>query len=359
MSPFHSAEHDRKDYPLFAEPARADHTFEEKLSAVDALTDVMLGRSRARSDSLLAAARAKIDGQLEDRGDFEQASGIIECGRVREDEALRQERVSADQTLRAERAEHASLLVSERAGASHALSSERARSHDALATRDEFMSVVSHDLRGLLITMVGFAELIGQEEAREHDADTVQKYVQYIARSGARMNRLIGDLVDVASITANRLALSMELGDGKQVAMEAFEAFELAAREDGIEFTMDVQSAPCRARFDSARILQVVTNLLSNAIKFTSSPGTVVLRVTCADQELRFAVSDSGPGIADDMLEAIFERHLQLTKNDRRGLGLGLYICRQIIQRHGGRIWAESTLGVGSTFTFTLPLHAG
>lgn len=358
MSPGNSAEDDHTDPRLPVErAAQADHALDERMSAVDDLTDVMISRSRARSDSLLAAARARIDGQLGGGGDCARATRTVERGRAREDEALRQERVSADQTLRSERAQHASLLVTEREGANHALTCERARSHDALATRDEFLSVVSHDLRGLLITMVGFAELIGQEEAREHDADTVHKYVQYIERSGARMNRLIGDLVDVAGISANRLALVMEVGDGKQIAKEAFELFELAARVGGISLTMEVDPASCPGSFDSARILQVLTNLLSNAIKFTPSPGKVNLSVTRVAQELRFAVSDSGPGIADDLLEAIFERYLQVTSNDRRGLGLGLYICRHIIQRHGGRIWAESVIGEGSTFTFTLPVH--
>ncbi|HEX6275439.1 MAG TPA: ATP-binding protein, partial [Polyangiaceae bacterium] len=109
--------------------------------------------------------------------------------------------------------------------------------------------------------------------------------------------------------------------------------------------------------FDPARVLQVLVNLLSNAIKFTPPNGRVVVGVECIGEELRFKVSDTGEGIPLAKLEAIFERFVQVTEKDRRGVGLGLYISKCIVQGHGGRIWAESTLGTGSTFCFTLPIQ--
>ena len=110
------------------------------------------------------------------------------------------------------------------------------------------------------------------------------------------------------------------------------------------------------AAFDPARILQVLVNLLSNAIKFTPTDGKVVVRVERLGDEIRFAVSDTGEGIPTDKLEAVFERFLQVKPNDRRGVGLGLYISKCIVQGHGGRIWAESRMGHGSTFCFTIPI---
>ena len=113
------------------------------------------------------------------------------------------------------------------------------------------------------------------------------------------------------------------------------------------------------AAFDPARILQVLTNLLTNALKFTPVHGQIVVRLERSGDEIRFGVRDTGVGIPPDQLEAVFVRFLQVTANDRRGLGLGLYISKAIVQGHGGRIWAESKIGEGSTFCFTLPIEGG
>jgi signal transduction histidine kinase len=109
------------------------------------------------------------------------------------------------------------------------------------------------------------------------------------------------------------------------------------------------------ASFDRDRIFQVMANLLGNAIKFAEEDGHVTVRAEQLEGQLRVSVSDSGMGIAEDQLECIFERFWQIQKNDRRGMGLGLFISRCIIESHGGTLWAESRPGEGSTFHFTLP----
>ena len=103
----------------------------------------------------------------------------------------------------------------------------------------------------------------------------------------------------------------------------------------------------------------MLVNLLGNAIKFTQSGGAVVVRLERAAEELRFSVRDTGMGIAADKLGEVFERFSQLKADDRRGVGLGLYISKSIVKRHGGRIGVESRLGEGSTFWFTLPVDVG
>lgn len=117
--------------------------------------------------------------------------------------------------------------------------------------------------------------------------------------------------------------------------------------------------APAVLAFDPARILQVLTNLLSNAIKFTEVGGRVTVRVSdVGGGDIRVSVSDTGIGIRADKLDAVFVRFIQVAGNDRRGLGLGLYISKSIVLGHGGRIWAESQLGEGTTFSFTLPFRS-
>jgi signal transduction histidine kinase len=171
------------------------------------------------------------------------------------------------------------------------------------------------------------------------------------------MSRLIGDLIDVASIESGVFALTRTVGDPVQVVTEAVEALEAQALAGGVSLVAEIVPPLPRAAFDPARILQVLVNLLSNAIKFTPPHGKVVVHVEGVGNAMRFAVIDTGAGIPADKLEAVFERSFQVARNDRRGAGLGLYIAKCIVQAHGGRIWAESTRGEGSTFSFTLPMH--
>ena len=220
------------------------------------------------------------------------------------------------------------------------------------------MGIVSHDLRNLLGAVVSFAVLIEHHAAQPERADEVITHARRIQRGGARMNRLIGDLVDVASIEAGRLTVTREPGDPRLVVNEAVDTLHARALASGITLTADVAAAPALVWLDQARILQVITNLLSNAIKFTPEGGSICVRIEQEAGDVCFAVEDSGIGISAEHLENIFRRFSQVEKNDRRGLGLGLFISRCIVQGHGGRIWAESQLGRGSSFRFTLPIRA-
>jgi len=209
----------------------------------------------------------------------------------------------------------------------------------------------------MLNAMLGSAALIERGLIQQDLVEQVVSHARRIQRSGARMNRLIGDLVDVASIEAGVLAVTREVGDPTTVVTEAVDTFQVQAAAAGVALVAEIVPASTLAAFDSARILQVLTNLLSNAIKFTPRHGTIVVRVERFGDEIRFTVSDTGLGIASDKLEAVFVRFHQVTENDRRGVGLGLYISKAIVQGHGGRIWADSKIGVGSTFCFTLPIN--
>ena len=350
------SEREQTDESLRVEREKADRALEEELAAIDETADAVISRARARADDVLAAARAKTDRQSATRASSVQSPKNIQRERVLEDQAVREERASADEALREERAEHVGLPSIEREATDKDLFSERARSDDALAARDEFLGIVSHDLRNMLNAVVGCADLIAKGVSRENHVEAVLVNTQRIERSAARMNRLIGDLVDLASIEAGKLAVSREVGDPTHVVMEAVDTFQAQASASGVALAAEIVPPSSLAIFDPARILQVLTNLLSNAIKFTPASGNVVVHVERIGDEIRFAVSDTGPGIPTEKLEEVFVRFLQLTKNDRRGVGLGLYISKCIVLAHGGRIWAERRSGGGSTFCFTLPI---
>jgi signal transduction histidine kinase len=169
------------------------------------------------------------------------------------------------------------------------------------------------------------------------------------------MNRLIGDLLDVTSIEAGRLTVVPEVHDAKALVRESLEAFQPAASAKGLSLHSTSPDSSLPATFDHDRILQVLANLVSNAIKFTGDGGSISIGLEPDGDEVRFSVSDTGTGIASDHLRVIFERFWQVTQGDRRGLGLGLFISKCLVEAHGGRIWAESEIGKGSTFRFTLP----
>lgn len=344
----HRPERDQTDESLRVERRSVDEAAEH-WAVIDETANAVVSRARARADAVLAAARARTDRQSATSA----ATGIIERQRALEDRAIRTERAQADETLREERAEHATLLSLERSETDQDLLTERTRSDDALATRDDFLGIVSHDLRDILNGIAGYASLIETGTATKKTSE----YARRIRRSVTRMDRLIGDLVDVASIEASRLAVTREVGDPTQVVSEAVESFQLRAAASGIALVTRIVPPSSLAAFDSARILQVLTNLLSNAIKFTSTGGTVVVHVERVGEDIRFAVEDTGTGIPEDKLESIFNRFVQVARNDRRGVGLGLYISKCIVQGHGGRIWAESRAGRGTTVCFTLPVH--
>jgi signal transduction histidine kinase len=170
------------------------------------------------------------------------------------------------------------------------------------------------------------------------------------------MNRLIGDLVDVTSIDAGKLAMSPVRGDAAALVAEAVETFQPAALEKGVSLSAQVPGGALPALFDHDRLLQVFANVIANAIKFTPLGGKIGIRVEEGRRLLRFCVSDTGVGIPTPLLDAVFERFWQVGANDRRGQGLGLYISRSIVDAHRGRMWAESDPGKGTRMYFTLPL---
>jgi signal transduction histidine kinase len=350
------SEREQTDESLRVEREKVDLALEDDFAAVDETADAVISRARERADEVLATARAKTDAETAARA-AGASRRMIEKERVIEDHALEEERADADETLREERAEKVGLLSAERGDTDKDLLSERARADEAVARRDEFLGIVSHDLRTMLNAMVGFAAIITKEVSQEDHVPRVLAHAQRIQRSGARMNRLIGDLVDVASIRAGALTVACEPADPAAVVAEAVETFQAQAASAAISLEAEIPVPIQGAVFDTPRILQVLSNLLVNALKFTPRNGRVVVRVERVGDDVRFAVSDTGIGIPADRLEAVFLRFLQVA-TDRRGVGLGLYISKAIVHGHGGRIWAESTVGAGSCFFFTLPSPA-
>jgi signal transduction histidine kinase len=354
-----AAERDKTDESLRKERQNTDDALSGDRATAERHADGAVDQARDVADAVLTAARLRADheslrsprpGETREARDGERAEA---------DRAVRGDRATADVALRSDRKEQASaltaLLVLERATTDAYLLTERARSDDAVAHRDDFLGMVAHDVRNLLNNIVLRLEALrpgeGEEERPQTTAaaDRIRRYV-------ARMNRLIGDLVDVTSIEAGKLAVTPVRSDAAALAAEATETFQPAALAKGIDLVAEVPAGPLYAEFDRDRMLQVFANLIANSIKFTRAGGKIVVRVEAARAKLRFSVSDTGVGIPESMRDAIFERFWQVGENDRRGQGLGLYISKSIVDAHRGRIWAEGTVGKGSQLYFTIPV---
>jgi signal transduction histidine kinase len=325
--------------------------------AAEEIANGVLERARGAADAILGTARAKADQKLgEAAGRAARNSLVVE--RAVEDETMERARATADETLRHERRENARalalLLPLERQRTNQHLAAERALVDDTISTRDDFLGIVTHDLRHLLagisINAAVFRRTAAETEAGRQMAAGAERIELYVAR----MNRLIGDLVDVVSIEAGKLRVTAIPGDLRALVAEAVQLFSAAASEKGVSLQGEVGTG-LKGAFDYGRMLQVLANLVSNSLKFTARGGTIAIRVEPAGDELHFSVRDDGSGIAADMLERVFERLEQVGTVDRTGLGLGLYISRCIVEAHGGRIWAESRIGQGSRFSFTIP----
>ncbi|MDZ5662890.1 ATP-binding protein [Nocardioides sp. S-58] len=239
---------------------------------------------------------------------------------------------------------------------------------EANAAKSLFLATVSHEVRTPLAALVGATELLVHADPGAEQ----EHYVQMVHRSGQRLMHLVNDLLDYSGLEAHQDVLHPRVF-GLRAAVDDVAGWAVPLAEArGLTFSLTVdESVPVTAFGDGRRVVQVVTNLVQNALKFTDRGG-VEVRVEarsgapCPDEEectadtwVRFEVADTGIGIAEDHLQALFEPFTQVDPHaarEHRGVGLGLAICRALADLLGGRLDVRSTPGVGSTFTFGVPL---
>ena len=221
--------------------------------------------------------------------------------------------------------------------------------------RDEFTSVVSHELRTPLTSIRGSLGLL-ESGVLGPLPERAQRMTQIAVENTDRLVRLINDILDLERLDSDGLHLRESACDAEQLIARATEVMLAAAV--AADVTLAVDTAPAAFKADADRIIQTLTNLIGNAVKFSPRGGTVQIGSVRRSDEILFTVRDGGRGIPADQLESIFGRFQQVDSTDSRqsgGTGLGLAICRSIVELHGGRIWALSTAGQGSTFSFVVP----
>ncbi len=222
--------------------------------------------------------------------------------------------------------------------------------------KDEFVSVVSHELRTPLTSIRGSLGLLASGTLGPI-SEKGQRMLYIAVRNTDRLVRLINDILDVERIQSGKVTMERQSCNTTGLLAQAVEEMGGMAEKAGLTLNVTAQPLPLWA--DPDRLVQTLTNLLSNAIKFSPAGSIVWINVVRQGEEALFSVQDQGRGIPAGKLESIFERFQQVDVSDSRdkgGTGLGLAICRSVVHQHGGRIWAESKGGRGSTFYFTLPL---
>jgi PAS domain S-box-containing protein len=212
----------------------------------------------------------------------------------------------------------------------------------AIASRDELIAIVSHDLKNPLHS-IGLG------------ASNAMKSLDIVSHSAARMNRLISDLLDIASIDARNLSIRREPSQPAQIVAQVSEMLEPFAKAKGIQLRREIQDNLPSIDVDPSRIEQVLSNLIGNSVKFTPKDGTITIGAEKQGEDVCFVVSDTGPGIPPEHFEHIFDRHWQAKETAHLGTGLGLAIAKGIVESHGGQIWVTSNPGQGSSFYFTIP----
>ena len=248
----------------------------------------------------------------------------------------------------------------------------RAQTAEAASeAKSVFLSNVSHELRTPLTSVLGFAKIIKKrleekvfpliptnDRKAQHAIAQVSENLGVVVIEAERLTALINNVLDLAKIEAGKVEWNMTTVAVPEVIARATAATASLFETNGLHFHKEIAPNLPKIVGDEDKLIQVVINLISNAVKFTAA-GWVACRAECKDGEIVISISDTGIGIAPEDQAGVFDKFKQVgdTLTDKpKGTGLGLTICKEIVEHHGGRIWVESEIGKGSTFSFALPV---
>jgi signal transduction histidine kinase len=250
-----------------------------------------------------------------------------------------------------------SVLAIQNASLFHEINEKGRELEVASRHKSQFLANMSHELRTPLNAILGYTELI-LDNIYGEIPDKVRGVLERVQNNGRHLLGLINDVLDLSKIEAGQLALSLTDYSLNSVVQTVFVAVEALSTEKHLLLKTEMPPALPMGHGDERRLSQVLLNLVGNAIKFTDA-GEVTIKATAADGSFTVAVRDTGPGVSESDQTKIFEEFQQADSSSTRtkgGTGLGLSIARKIIEMHGGRLWVESTLGNGSTFSFSIPI---
>lgn len=220
--------------------------------------------------------------------------------------------------------------------------------------KEEFLHSITHDLRNPMTSIKGFLKFLLDGIAGEIN-EQQKKMLTTMDRASEKLLTLINDILDIAKLEAGKLDVALEQTNLREMGTHIIEVAQGIAQRKQItfEFSFDESLNPINA--DKKLVERVITNLIGNAVKFTPDEGHIILEIKNEDNNIRVAVIDNGEGIPPDYIDKVFDKFKQVAGQRKGGTGLGLTICKYVVESHRGRIWVESKLGVGSKFIFTIP----
>jgi signal transduction histidine kinase len=223
--------------------------------------------------------------------------------------------------------------------------------------KSDFLANMSHELRTPLNAVIGFSEVLHEQMFGELNERQLA-YVDDVLAAGKHLLSLINDVLDLAKIEAGRMELELSEVAIPEVLRSAVSLNSERAGREGVELSLTTEPAEITITADERRVRQIVLNLVSNAVKFTPADGRVDVSAHVENGHVEVGVADTGPGIAPEDRETIFEEFEQTSEGRKaEGTGLGLPLSRRLVELHGGRLWVESEVGKGSTFRFTIPVR--
>ncbi len=251
-----------------------------------------------------------------------------------------------------------SVLAIQNARLFHEIDEKSRELEAASRHKSEFLANMSHELRTPLNAIIGFSEVLADGMFGEINAKQTE-YLRDILESGQHLLSLINDILDLSKIEAGRMELEPTDFDLLGAIENALILVRERASRHGIALGRTIDERLGMIRADERKVKQVLLNLLSNALKFTPEGGRIDVRAGIIDGTAEVSVTDTGVGIAPEDQSAVFEEFRQVGGAEKKaeGTGLGLTLCRKFVELHGGRIWVKSEVGMGSTFTFTIPMR--
>jgi signal transduction histidine kinase len=329
---------DRKEADSTRDRRRVDHDRNTKV-------DSGLIKQRAADDKIVLNERAKSDCAIQnERIEKDRAlSEFLHREREETDDNLSHEREQTDVAVL-----NSSKLLTDEVGL-------HSRTKAELTTRDELLAIVSHDLKNPIGSVLSCAEMLLDDPEFSEIKPDLRNWIQLIKRNAETSLRLISDILDMERIAEGKLELRPTQQSLSKLVRESIEPFAHRASAKRVLLRALPSGTDVLSYFDRERLSQVLSNLIGNAIKFTPEGGSITLRVQQTPHQTEVQVRDTGEGIPDEEKQRIFHRYAQIGKKDHRGLGLGLYISKMLIESHGGQLWVTSAPDRGSIFHFSLP----
>ncbi|AZZ36368.1 hypothetical protein CIK05_06035 [Bdellovibrio sp. qaytius] len=311
----------------------------------DAKSDSNEGPSKSTNEQLVQE-RIRTDAVLEEHAtngeqkkllhNLKQMRGVTDRSLLDEREKSHLESVESSNQLAAEQSAHTDTKTE-------------------LTTREEFLAIVSHDLRNPIGAISSCSDMLLTEPAYQDLSKELRHWIEFMKRNADSAIRLVNDILDMERVAEGELSLSISSHSMNDLIKDILEDQHQVAAAQSILLKASLPSHPVEVVFDRDRIAQVLSNLVGNAIKFTPSGCEITVGIEDFEKEVHVFVKDNGPGIVLEKQENIFKRFAQINNKDRRGLGLGLYISKMLIELHQGQLWLNSFPGEGSTFYFSLP----